>query len=146
MRLVYKGLYGPIKPGTFLEMMAIQGLKDQQQEDILRTRLLLYAGQDGVKAETLREAYKEYTAAASPHINAEIKRKDEKMKREIEEEVKRGSFLITPLHDPNSDSITLRTEARKPRKLRIRKDDNNVLTNSGKTKLSKKLSDMKYGK
>lgn len=115
-----RGTYGPVEPGSTMEQMALQGLKDEQHEEILRTRLLVYAAYN-VKSEELRKAYKDYSAAASPHAHAAMKKRDEKRIKELEEEVSRGAFTITPLYDPSKDKITVRDEGRKSRKLRLRK-------------------------
>ena len=123
MRLVLRGTYGPVIPGSAMEQMALQGLRDEQHEEIMRTRLLVYAGYE-VKQEELKKAYKEYTAAASPHAHAEIKRRDAKRIKELEEEVARGAFTITPLYDPTQDAIVVRGEERAPRRLRMRKKKN----------------------
>lgn len=103
-----------------MEQMALQGLKDEQHEKILQTRVSIYAAYQ-TKPEELRKAYQEYSASASPHAHAEMKKRDKKRIKELEDEVSRGSFTIRPLYDPSQDAIVLRGDDRESRKIRMRK-------------------------
>ena len=105
------GAYGTIKPGSSMEVMAIQGLKDIQKEEILKIKLLVQAS-IGSEQNELNKLFKEFIASASPFIEYEIKKKDQKMTSLLKQEVAKGSFGITPLQMPD-DNITLRATPRK---------------------------------
>lgn len=112
------GAYGPIEPGSIKEILAIQGLKNMQVEDIARTQVIVMSAR--AEGDDIQKAFKDYASKASPFMSHMAKTRDKDMKALLESEVSRGSFTVTAKDSIAKNNSTVRLKPRDGRKMRLR--------------------------
>ena len=110
MHLVLRGAYGPIKPGTLHERLAVEALKEEQMTELSKVRVLIAAAAQADSKE-INAAYKDYVSLQSPEMDRRQKKRDKAMRTALKQESKKGAFWIEVQGDPSAQSLRRRKPA-----------------------------------